>query len=141
MANLSTNNARLTVKFDGLNAIVVENFDPDSDIWTVTEVQTADGEKTPDGFFNYWGMNAVIEGTLTVSGGSDTASKLRAVLLAQMRNGNVNSDLKSVSVIVENGDTTTTYSQGIMTTGKGGPHLGAQKLQNQPFNFKFGSVK
>lgn len=141
MGNLSTNNSRITVKFEGLSAIVIDNFDPDSDIWSVNDRQTADAEITPDGIVNGWSINALIECTLTVSGASEAGRQLRAVADAQMRRGNTNSDLKKVSVIVEVGGETTTYSEGYLTSGKAGQHLGNQKLQNQPFNFKFGSIK
>ena len=141
MANLSTNNGKITVKFDGLNAIVVDNFDPDSDMWTVNDRQTADAEITPDGIVNGWSINALAECTLTLSGGSEAGKQLRAIADAQMRRGDTQADLKKVSVVIELGDKTTTYSEGYMTSAKSGDHLGNQKLQNQPFNFKFGSVK
>lgn len=141
MGILSTNNARLTVKFEGLSAISVDNFDPDSDMWTVNNRQTAEAEMTPDGIVNGWSMNAMTECTLTVTGASEAGKQLRAVLDAQMRRGNTDADLKKVSVIVEVGGESTTYSEGFMLSGKSGQHLGNQKLQNQPFNFKFGSIK
>lgn len=141
MGILSTNNSRITVKFEGLSAIVIDNFDPDSDIWTVNDRQTADAEITPDGIVNGWAINALTECTLTVSGASNAGKQLRAVADAQIRRGTTESTLRSVTVIVEVGGTTTTYSQGFMTSGKAGQHLGNQKIQNQPFNFKFGSVE
>lgn len=141
MANLSTNNSRITVKFEGLNAIVIDNFDPDSDMWTPADRQTADGELTPDGVFNSWGINAVIEATLTVSGGSDAARQLRAVSDAHTRRGDTQSVVNGVQVIIENNGDTETYTDGIMTSSKAGNHLGNQKLQNQTFNFKFGGIK
>lgn len=141
MGILSTNNSRITVKFEGLSAIIIDNFDPDSDIWTVNDRQTADAEITPDGQVNGWAINALTECTLTVSGASNAGKQLRAVADAQIRRGTTESTLRSVTVIVEVGGITTTYSQGFMTSGKAGQHLGNQKIQNQPFNFKFGSVE
>ena len=141
MGILSTNNGRITVKFDGLGAIEIDNFDPESDMWTVNDRQTADAEITPDGIVNYWAINALIECTLTLSGASRAATQLRSIADAQMRRGTTDSDLKKVSVVVEVGGKRTVYSEGVMTSGKAGDHLGNQKLQNQPFNFKFGDVK
>ena len=141
MANLSTNNGSITIKFEGLGAIVVDNFDPDSDMWTVNDRQTADAEITPDGIVNGWSINALTECTLTLSGGSDSARRLRAIADSQMRRGNTFADLKKVAVTVELPSGITTYSEGYMTSGKSGDHLGNQKLQNQPFNFKFGNIK
>ena len=141
MGFLSTNNGRITVKFDGLGAIQIDNFDPESDMWTVNDRQTADAEITPDGIVNVWAINALTECTLTVTGASVAGKQLRAIADAQMRRGTTESDLRKVTVIVEVGGTRTVYSEGIMTSGKSGQHLGNQKIQNQPFNFKFGSVK
>ena len=141
MGILSTNNGRITVKFDGLGAIEIDNFDPESDMWTVNDRQTADAEITPDGIVNYWAINALTECTLTLSGASKAATQLRAIADAQMRRGTTDSDLRKVTVIVEVGRTRTVYSEGVMTSGKSGQHLGNQKLQNQPFNFKFGDIK
>lgn len=141
MGILSTNNGRITVKFDGLGAIEIDNFDPESDMWTVNDRQTADAEITPDGIVNMWSINALTECTLTVTGASVAGKQLRAIADSQMRRGTTDADLRKVTVIVEVGGTRTVYSEGIMTSGKSGQHLGNQKLQNQPFNFKFGSVK
>lgn len=141
MAILSTNNSRITVKFNGLGAIVIDNYDPDSDMWTVNDRQTSEVEVTPDGIVNGWSINALAECTLTVTGASVAGKQLRAIADAQMRRGNTDSDLREVTVIVEVAGERTVYSKGFMTSGKAGQHLGNQKLQNQPFNFKFGSVK
>ena len=141
MANISTNNAKLTVKFENYGAIEIDNFDPDSDIWTPSDRQTADGEITPDGQFNFWAMNTLIEAVLTLSGASTASTRLRAISDAHTRRGETKSVVEKVTVVVEVGDTTTTYYDGIMTSSKAGGHLGNQKLQNQTFNFKFAGIK
>jgi hypothetical protein len=141
MANISTNNARLTVKFENYGAIVIDNFDPDSDIWAPSDRQTADGEVTPDGAFNYWAINAPIEATLTVSGASTAARRLRTISDAHTRRGDTQSVVEKATVIIELNGETTTYYDGVMTSTKAGAHLGNQKLQSQTFNFKFGGVK
>ena len=109
MAIISTNNARITVKFGILSPIVIDNFDPDSDMWSPSVRQTADGEMTPDGVFNYWGINAPIEAELNVSGGSVAASLLRSVAEANTRRGDSLSQVSDVTVIVEYGDVIEVY--------------------------------
>lgn len=142
MANLSTNNASIVILFEGLAAITVENFDAESDMWTTTERQTGDAEVSPDGIMNYWGMNVMAEATLNLSGGSTTAKLLRQVLNQQQRRGNKPSFMRKVSVTVNMpGELPSIYYDGIMTSGKSGGHLGNQKLQVQPFLFKFAGVK
>lgn len=141
MANLSTNNSRITVKFENLSPIIIDNFDPDSDIWSPSDRQTADGELSPDGEFNYWGINTPIEAVLTVSGGSKAATQLRAVSDAHTRRGDTLSVVSGATVVVETGGESETYYNGVMTSSKAGKHLGSQKLQNQTFNFKFGGKK
>ena len=37
MAILSTNNATITIAIEGYAPLEVENFDPDSDMWAVSE--------------------------------------------------------------------------------------------------------
>ena len=141
MANLSTNNGVITIMFDGLPPVIVDNFDPDSDMWTVNERQTAEAEMTPDGFMNAWSINTPIEATLTLSGGSLSARALRQIADANTRRLETFGEIRKVSVIVVLGLRTMVYSDGYMTSSKAGDHLGNQKLQNQPFNFKFGKVK
>ena len=57
--NLSTLNASIIVKI-GAIVLPIDNFDPDSDIFSVNDRQTADGEVTPDGHFNSWAIRSVI---------------------------------------------------------------------------------
>ena len=139
MAILSTNNATITIAIEGYAPLEVENFDPDSDMWAVAELQTADGEVTPDGVFNHWGINAPIEATLTLSGGSDSAKILQGIINNQQRSGNRLGYVPSVSVIVEHGATgkVETYVDGVMMSGRPGYSLGSQKFQPMPFTFKF----
>lgn len=132
--DISTIRASIVVNIGG-EVIPIDNFDPDSDIFTVNDRQTADGEKTIDGYFNYWAVNSVIEASFNVSGGSEAGKTLRGILNAQ-----VNGQVSSATVVVTNGDVVNTYGPGILTTGKPGPHLGNQKLQPITFNFKFANV-
>lgn len=137
MIDLSTNNSRITVKFEDYNAIVIDNFDPSSDMWTPADRQTADGEMTPDGSFNYWAINSLIETTLTVSGASEAGRRLRAIADANIRQGDALSFVSGVTVVVETPYDIEVYYDGIMTGSKAGRHFGNQKIQPQVFKFKF----
>ena len=136
MHNISTVNSQIVVKFEGLGAIVIDNYDPESDIWTVAEQETAGAEKTPDGLVNRWAKQTLTEATLTVTGASTAGKQLRAVLNSQQ-----NGDLKEVSVIVQVGKFKGNYTNGTLLSGKVGTHLGNEKVQNMPFKFSFGSVE
>lgn len=137
MAVLSTNNASITILVQNFLPIVVENFDPNSDMWAVDDIQTADGEVTPDGQFNIWSINAPITATLNLSGGSETAKKLEAIINNQQRSGSVLSFVPNVSVIINLGDRIETYINGVLTTGKAGRSLGTPKINPSSWVFKF----
>ena len=133
-SDLSTLNASIIVKM-GEVPVLVDNFDPDSDIFMVNDRQTADGEVTPDGFFNGWAMRTVIETSFNVTGASVGGKVLQGLLNAQ-----ANGALKNVYIVVKNGDSITTYGPGVMTSAKPSPHLGNQKVLPTTFNFKFGNL-
>ena len=113
--------------------VIVDNFDPDSDMWTVNERQTAEAEMTPDGFMNAWSINTPIEATLTLSGGSLSARALRQIADANTRRLTTFGEIRKVSVIVVLGLRTMVYSDGYMTSSKAGDHLGNQKLTKSTF--------
>lgn len=137
MANLSTNNASLTILLANVAPIQVENFDPNSDMWSVDDLQTADGEVTPDGQFNHWGMNGLIVATLNLSGGSTTAKMLENVINNQQRIGSSLSYVPQVSVVVNLDGRIETYQGGIMRKGKPGRSLGYPKLNPSAWEFVF----
>ena len=132
--NLSTLNASIIVKI-GAIVLPVDNFDPDSDIFSVNDRQTADGEVTPDGHFNSWALRSVIETSFTVSGASIAGKTLQGLLNAQA-NGVIN----SATIVVKNENNISTYGPGVLTSAKPSQHLGNQKVQPITFNFKFGNI-
>ena len=113
----------------------VDNFDPDSDIFSVNDRQTADGEVTPDGHFNSWAIRSVIETSFTVSGASIAGKTLQGLLNAQ-----ANGVLNSATIVVKNENNISTYGPGVLTSAKPSQHLGNQKIQPITFNFKFGNI-
>ena len=133
-SNLSTLNASIIVKI-GAIVLPIDNFDPDSDIFTINDRQVGDGEVTPDGYFNAWAMRQVIETSFTVTGASIAGKTLQGLLNAQ-----ANGVLNSATIVVKNENTITTYGPGVLTSAKPAPHLGNQKVQPITFNFKFGNL-
>lgn len=133
-SDISTLNASLIVKIGDV-PIIVDNYDPDSDIFTVNDRQTADGEVTPDGYFNGWAMRTPIETSFNVTGASVAGKVIRGLLNAQ-----ANGTLQEATIVVKNGDEITTYGPGVLTSAKPAPHLGNQKVQPTTFNFKFGNL-
>ncbi len=144
MAVISSNNASITIIAQNFPLpIVVENFDPDSDMLKFDDIQTADAEKTPDGKVNIWSINALITCTLNLSGGAweSTAEKLALLLNNQQRFGSVLSFVPNVTMIVNYGNgTIKTFPNGVMTTGQSAPSLGNQKILPSAWQFKFGEV-
>ncbi len=144
MAVVSSNNASITIIAQNFPLpIVVENFDPDSDMLKIDDTQTADAEKTPDGKINVWSINALITCTLNLSGGSweSTASKLALLLNNQQRAGSVLSLVQNVTMIVDYGNgTIKTFPNGVMTSGSPAPSLGNQKIAPTAWVFKFSEV-
>lgn len=137
MAVLSTNNATLTILVANALPIKVENFDPNSDMWSVDDLQTADGEVTPDGQFNHWAINGAIQCTLNLSGGSKTSKKLEFLLNNQQRVGQSLSYIPEVSVVVTLNGETETYVGGILKQGKAGRSLGYPKINPTAWVFLF----
>ena len=133
-SDLSTLNASIIVKMGDI-PVIIDNYDPDSDIFTINDRQTADGEVTPDGFFNAWAMRTPIETSFNVTGASVGGKVLQGLLNAQ-----ANGALKNVYIVVKNGDNVTTYGPGVMTSAKPSQHLGNQKVLPTTFNFKFGNL-
>lgn len=133
-SNLSTLNASIVVKIGSI-VVPIDNFDPDSDIFTVNDRQTADGEVTPDGYFNAWAMRTPIETSFNVTGASRGGKVLQGLLNAQ-----ANGVLNSASIVVKNNDFVATYGPGVLTSAKPSQHLGNQKVLPTTFNFKFGNI-
>lgn len=132
--NLSTVAASIVVKIGSL-VVPVDGFDPNSDILTLNDRQTADGEVTPDGIMTNWAMRSVIETSFTVIGSSIAGQVLQSALNAQARG-----ILEDVTITVVNNGKTNIYTNGVLTSAKPGFHLGAQKVQPVTFNFKFGDI-
>jgi hypothetical protein len=144
MAVISSNNASITIIAQNFPLpIVVENFDPESDMLKFEDTQTADAEKTPDGKVNVWSINALITCTLNLSGGAweSTAKRLSLLLNNQQRFGSVLSFVPNVTMIVDYGNgTIKTFPNGVMTSGSPAASLGNQKMTPTAWQFKFGEV-
>ncbi|HDZ5042720.1 TPA: hypothetical protein RTG66_001557 [Campylobacter jejuni] len=134
MDNLSTTGASIVVKIGSL-VVSVDGFDPNSDILSVNDRQTADGEVTPDGIMTGWAMRSVIETSFTVIGSSIAGQILQSALNNQARGS-----FDEVTITVINNGNTNIYTNGILTTAKPSMHLGNQKMQPITFNFKFGDI-
>ena len=133
-SDLSTLNAVLIVKTDDAT-ITIDNYDPDSDIFGLNDRETADGEVTPDGYFNGWCKRTPIETNFTCTGASKGGKQLQGLLNAQ-----ASGKLLNVTIVVQNLDETTTYGPGVLLSAKPAAHLGNQKVQPVTFHFKFGDL-
>lgn len=132
--DISTAKAIVIVKIGSLT-FTLDNLDPDSDIVGLNDRQTGDGEVTPDGYFNAWGMRAPIEMSVNVTGASVAGRALQDRLNAQAEG-----EALKCSVVVQLGARVSTYGPGVLVSAKPAPHLGNQKIQPITFNFKFGNV-
>jgi len=145
MAIISSNNANITILSPSIpgGALKIENFDPESDMLTFDDLQSADAEMTPDGIINVWSLNNTISCTLNLSGGAweSCAKALALVINNQKRIGESISIVKNITMIIDYGNgETRTLPNGIMTTGKPAPSLGNQKITPSAWQFKFGGV-
>lgn len=115
--------------------IIIDGFDPNSDILTPNARQTGEGEVTPDGIMTSWALRTPIEATLTTIGNSIGGKTLQAFSNAQARGKKL-----EVSVIVTNNGVTQTLSPGVLVSATPIKHLGNQKENPIVFTFKFGDV-
>lgn len=140
MKDISVNNAKFVITI-GIVPIVIDNFSTESDMWSVAEVESAELEVTPDGKAVRYAKNFPIVATLTLSGASDAGKVIRDTIKAHSRNGNINSVIVPVSVVItEANGSVTTYADGAVTSGLPAKSFGNQKLLDQTFTFKFQKV-
>ncbi|WP_299546053.1 hypothetical protein [uncultured Helicobacter sp.] len=132
--DLSVLDTSVIVVANGL-PIVMDNFDPNSDILNPSARTTGGGEVSPDGHMNTWMLRTPIEATLTVTGASIGGKTLQGLSNAQARGRKL-----EVSVIVTKGGVTTTLSPGALLSATPVPHLGSQKENPIVFTFMFGDV-
>lgn len=136
MGNLSVNNAKMIITI-GVIPIVIDNFTPDSDMWSVNTIETGDAEVTPDGKMNEWNKNALIECTLTLTGASNAGEVLINQLTQQTRIGSKPAISLPVQVVIQNDNYIETFANGKLVSGSGGNTYGNEKLANLTFTFKF----
>ena len=115
--------------------IVMDNFDPNSDILSAENRVTGGAEVSPDGHFNIWERREPIQCTLNVTAASVGGKTLQAFANAQGRGKHL-----EVSVIITNGGVTTTLSPGALTGATPISALGSEKQNPLSFNFVFGDV-
>ena len=132
--DLSVLDTTIIVVANGI-PIILDNFDPNSDILTPTARTTGGGEVSPDGYFNTWMLRAPIETTITVTGASVGGKTLQALSNAQARGRRL-----EVSVIITSKGETTTLSPGVLISATPIRHLGSQKENPIVFTFMFGDV-
>lgn len=140
--NISSNGLKITISAVPLLPVPLEikNLSANADVWSVNEISTADAEVGADGEIATWGINALIEATLTLSGASKEAKRLSALLKSQRKYGNIPPVVSNVSVTVYNEITgeKDIYTDGIMTGGSPSQSYGNQKKNDRVYNFKFG---
>lgn len=140
--DISSNGLKISVSAIPFLPVPLEiaNLSADSDVWSVSDLETGGATTTPDGNSVFWGQNSRIEATLTLSGASKEAKTLSNILQGQQKYGNVPATISNVSVVVYNEITgeTETYIDGIMTSGSVGQSYGNQKKNDRAFNFSFG---
>lgn len=134
LRDLSVLDTSIIVVANGV-PIVMDNFDPNSDILTPNARTTGGGEVTPDGIMNSWNLRSPIEATLTVTGASIGGKTLQAFSNAQARGRRL-----EISVIITNKGVTTTLSPGVLISATPVRHLGSQKENPIVFTFMFGDV-
>lgn len=116
IVDISTNNISATLTI-GTIPIVLDNFSPDSDILTPSEVQTAEMMTTPDGRSVAYNMNTIYTFTLTFNGASEAAKLLREVIRNQTRVANKPSVSIPITLTIINGNSVETYLDGRVTNG------------------------
>lgn len=136
VSNISTNNAVFTLTI-GTIPIIVDNFSPESDMWSVADVDCGQMDITPDGKSVKFAKNFLVRATLTLNGASTTAELIRTAINAQTRNGNIDSTLLPISVIIVNDGHTESFLDGTIESGPSAKSYGNQKLLDQSWNFAF----
>lgn len=132
--SLSVLDVSIVVVANGV-PIVMDNFDPNSDILSAENRVTGGAEVSPDGHFNSWERREPIQCTLNVTAASVGGKTLQAFANAQGRGKHLD-----VSVIITNGGVTTTLSPGALTGATPIRALGNEKQNPLSFNFVFGDV-
>ena len=115
--------------------IIMDNFDPNSDILSPEMRTTGGGEITPDGHFNRWERREPISATLNVTGASIGGKTLQAFSNAQARGKKL-----EVTVVITNESQTTTLSPGALLGATPITPIGSEKRGGIQFQFMFGDV-
>lgn len=120
----------------------VEHFANGSDVWTGEAVETADMEKTPDGYAYTWTKNAIIQRTLTLAPASPVAKILDAAISAQQTRIGIGAEPFTVTVIVthKHSGQVDTYVNGALTSGEVGMKVQQDRLGNKQYTFKFSEI-
>lgn len=115
--------------------IVMDNFDPNSDIFSAEPRTTGGAEVSPDGHFNSWERRETIKATLNVTAASIGGKTLQAFSNAQARGKRL-----EITVVITNGGQTTTLSPGVLISATPIKSLGNEKQNPIQFTFEFGDV-
>lgn len=121
---------------------VVESFGIDSDVWTPEDIETADAVKTLDGFIYKYGKNAMKGGTLTLAPNSAIRKFLNIALLGQERIGEAVAEPFTVSMTISHRHSgyMTIYTDGVIVSGGVDEQVGAERLADRSYTFKFGTI-
>lgn len=139
--NISSNGLKISIVAIPFipKPLEIANVSPDSDIWQVANIETADAQTTPDGQSVFWGKQARIEATLTLSGASEEANVLANMIQLQMKYGHIPPVVSNVTIIVENEITgeRDTFIDGVMKSGSPAQGYGSEKKTDREFVFSF----
>ena len=136
MKDISTVNSKFILNI-GAAVYTIDHFSPESDMWTVDDIESGALELTPDGKPVKHSKQAFYNAHLTLSGASEAAEVLRQLAALQVRQGNRLAVCPEISVIIENNGNIEKFSQGVLQGGGAGYSYGNEKLGDQTFNFQF----
>ena len=139
MQNISVVNSVMYLSV-GKAVVEVDNFSPDSNMWEVDDIETANIQRTPDGRIIAWTKQAIYGATLTLNAASNAAKLLASASQAQIRDGNNKAKLPEIKVIFENDGVIKTYAKGVINTGKPDISFGNEKQQDRSFKLQFGEL-
>lgn len=140
MTNISTNNTQIILTI-GVMPIEITHFSAENDPWvSANEPERGDAQMTPDGKMVVWAKNDLIQKTLTLSSGSPEAKNIMNAFQSQSRNGAIPAVLLPITAIVKTDKFTSTYTEGVMSSGNSDYDIGATNLLDLKWTFKFARV-
>lgn len=136
MRDISTVNSKFVINI-GTAVYTIDHFTPESDMWSVDDIETGVLELTPDGKPVKHSKQAIYNAHLTLNGASDVAEVLRQLAGLQVRSGDRKAICPEISVVIENNGNVETYTEGVVMGGGAGYIYGNEKLADQTFNLQF----